>query len=607
MNVREHLDDLLGRVRLLLAFFYLLLIVVAGGFWFVQVAQGNYYRELAENNRLRKGPIQAPRGLISDRNGRLLVENIPSYDLLIDRSRSADTATSLHFAATILDQPIEELVATLERSRDQPTFKPVLLASDLTLAEVARVQVENFEHPEFEIAVRHLRLYRHGSQTSHALGYLGEVSEKELAEQPRRYSAGDLVGRKGIERSYDDLLRGTDGERVVVVDSRGKPLDERDQRPAKPGASLTVSIDLDLQQTAQRLIGDRVGVVLALEPKSGQILALVSSPSYNPNLFARRMDSKQWRDLIEDPFHPLQNRAVQSGYSPGSIFKIVLAIAGLTEKVIDESDTVFCGGAVKLYNRRFRCWEPRGHGWVNLREALKHSCDVYFYQLGQKLGIDRMADYARRFGLGRTTGIDLGDEKSGLVPDTNWSRRVRKQPWYPGETISVAIGQGPLVTTPLQIAAMVAGVANGGWLPTPHLVQPPAEASSAQATGPQAIGVDPYAIEVVREALKAVVNETGGTGQRARLPQVTVAGKTGTVQVVTQKTWTKNRDLPFELRDHAWFVSFAPADDPELVVVVFLEHGGAGSKAAAPVAKGLYEHYFRNAEPQDTEPRTGAS
>ncbi len=599
MNVREHLDDLLRRVRLLLGLFYLLLMVVAGGFWFVQVAQGTYYRELAENNRLRKRPIRAPRGLISDRNGRLLVENIPSYDLLLDRSRSADITASLAFAAGVLEQPVDELAATLERSRNQPAFKPVPLSSDLTLADVARFQVESLEHPEFEIAVRHLRLYRHGSQTAHALGYLGEVSERELVDHPRRYSAGDLLGRKGIERTYDDQLRGTDGERVVVVDSRGKPLDERDQRPAQPGASLSVSIDLDLQQTAQRLIGDRVGVVLALEPKSGQILALVSSPSYNPNLFARRMDSQQWRKLIEDPFHPLQNRAVQSGYSPGSIFKIVLAVAGLTENVIDESDTVFCGGAVKLYNRRFRCWKSGGHGWVNLRGALKYSCDIYFYQLGQKLGIERIADYARRFGLGRTTGIDLGDEKSGLVPDANWSRRVRKQPWYPGETISVAIGQGPLVTTPLQIAAMVAGVANGGWLPTPRLALTPRAPANARAAAPQAIGVNPKALDVVREALRAVVNETGGTGQGAFLPQVQIAGKTGTVQVVTQKTWTKNEDLPFELRDHAWFVSFAPADDPELVIVVFLGHGGAGSKTAAPVAKGLYEHYFRNTEFRD--------
>lgn len=596
MNVREHLDDLLRRVRLLLGLFYLLLVVIVGGFWFVQIAQGTYYRELAENNRLRKRPIRAPRGLISDRNGRLLVENIPSYGLLLDRSRSADLATSLAFAASVLERPTDELAATLERSSNQPAFKPVPLAGDLTLADVARFQVESLEHPEFEIAVHHLRLYRHGNQTAHALGYLGEVSEKELADGSQHYSAGDLVGRKGIEHTYDTQLRGTDGERVVVVNSRGKPLNERDQRPAQPGASLKISIDLDLQQTAQRLIGDRVGVVLALEPKSGQILALVSSPSYNPNLFARRMDSRQWRDLIADPNHPLHNRAVQSGYSPGSVFKIVLAAAGLTEHVIDESDRVFCGGAVRLYNRRFRCWKSTGHGWVNLRGALKHSCDIYFYQLGQKLGIDRIADYARRFGLGRTTGIDLGSEKSGLVPDPNWSRRVRKQPWYPGETISVAIGQGPLVTTPMQIAAMVAGVANGGWLPTPRLVLN-SEVSLAKTTsGPQAIGVDPKTLDVVREALWAVVNEVGGTGQNAFLPQVQIAGKTGTVQVVTQKTWTKNEDLPAELRDHAWFVAFAPADDPELVIVVFLEHGGVGSKTAAPVAKGLYEHYFRTAE-----------
>jgi penicillin-binding protein 2 len=594
MNVREQLGDLVGRVRLLLGVFYLLLAVVAGGFWFVQVAQGSYYRELAENNRLRKRPIQAPRGLITDRNHRLLVENIPSYDLLLDRSSTNDEKASIAFAAEVLGRSSDELTATLQRGRSQPSFKPIPLASELDLSDIARLQVESLEHPEFEIAVRHVRLYRQGSQTAHALGYLGEVTEQELADDPQHYTSGDLVGRKGVELTYDARLRGTDGERVVVVDSRGKPLDERVQRPALPGDDLRVTLDLGLQQEAERLIGDRVGVVVALAPKSGAVLALVSSPAYDPNLFAHRMDEEQWRTLIDDPHRPLHNRATRSGYSPGSIFKIVLAAAGLSEKVVDPSDTTYCTGSVRLYNRRFRCWKAGGHGRLDLRGALKHSCDVYFYHLGQKLGIERIADYARRFGLGRATGIDLEDERTGLVPDSGWSRRVRKQPWYPGETISVAIGQGPLTVTPMQMATMMAGVANGGWLPSPHLVLDPDREARTQP-----IGADPRAMELIRQALSAVVNETGGTGHNAYLPYLEVAGKTGTVQVVTQKTWTKNKDLPEHLRDHAWFVSFAPAANPELVVAVFLEHGGAGSEMAAPVAKGIYEYYFRNLRPVD--------
>jgi len=591
VNVREVRDELVRRAQVLLGLLQALLLLVAAAFWVVQILHGERYRELAENNRLRSQPIKAPRGLIYDRHGRVLVENVPSYSLLLDGSRSLDLDASVAHAASLLSRPAEVLRAGVARLKGGPAFLPVSLADNLSLAEVARFGVAGLEHPEFEVDVRQLRFYRHGREIAHVLGYLGEVSEEDLARGGGAYVPGDLVGRKGIEASYDAVLRGRDGQRVVVVDSRGKPLSEYGRRPAEPGQNLTLTLDLDLQQAADRLLAGRVGVVVALDPQNGEILALASSPAYNPNLFARRLTVAEWRELLALPNQPLHNRALQSEYSPGSVFKIVMATAGLSEGVVRPGDTVFCGGGAVLYNHRFRCWKRGGHGQVNLHQAIKHSCDVYFYHLGQKLGIERIAAYARRFGLGGETGVDSTGEKAGLVPDSAWSLAVRRGPWYPGETISVAIGQGPLLATPLQIAAVVAAVANGGRAVVPHLW-------AGAAAKPEPLGIDPEALETVRRGLWAVVNEPGGTGGAARIPGLDVCGKTGTVQVISQKTWVRSEDLPPEHRDHAWFVSFAPCDAPRLVLVVFSEHGGKGSAEAAPLAKALYEHFFKVAAAQ---------
>jgi len=326
---------------------------------------------------------------------------------------------------------------------------------------------------------------------------------------------------------------------------------------------------------------------VALDPRNGEILALVSSPAFNPNQFVRHLGVEQWRDLLQAPNNPLLDRALQNTYSPGSVFKAVIAVAALSEHVVEPSDTVFCGGVTTFYNRPFRCWKKEGHGRVDLLAALKGSCDIYFYTVGQKLGIERIAKYARLFGFDRTTGIDLAGEKSGIVPDPRWSLLNRRTPWYAGETISVAIGQGPLLVTPLQVAEMMAVIANGGYRVTPHIVK------DAPVPGPQPLPIDHDALTRVRQGLWAVVND-GGTGQAAQIAGLDIAGKTSTVQVIAQHTWTDSSTLPFEQRDHAWFGSFAPAFDPRLVVVVFVEHGGKGSAAAAPIAKRIYETYFRN-------------
>lgn len=598
MNVREYRDDLARRAQVFLIVAHLLLAGIGIGFWTTQGVHGSEYRELAENNRLRAIPIRAARGVIFDRAGNVLAENIAGYSLLLDRTRTRDIEASLGFAASLLGEPIEDLGAELARHRGTASFQPVELAGNLSLAEVARVNAAGLEHPEFEIEVRHRRFYRYGPQTAHVLGYLGEVNERELALADARYQPGDQVGRKGLEASYDLRVRGRDGQRIVVVDSRGRSLEEYGREPAQPGENITLSLDLGLQQTADRLLADRVGAIVALDPRNGEILALASSPSYNPNPFTRRITADEWNALVSSPHHPMHNRALQATYSPGSVFKIVMAAAGLAEGVRSPGDGVSCEGAVNIYNHRYRCWKRGGHGFVDLHRAIKYSCDVYFYRLGQTLGIDRIAEYSRRFGLGQITGVDIRGERPGLVPDEAWSLKARGQNWYAGETISVAIGQGPVLVTPLQVARMVAAVANGGTLVTPHFVRG-IEAPS------QPLGISRSILDLVRRGLWGVVNEGDGTGRQARLSDYEVAGKTGTVQVITQKTWTASETLPFEQRDHAWFASFAPFDDPTLVVVVFSEHGGKGSSEAAPLARAMYEQHFGTTSEAEPQPADG--
>ena len=586
-QVREHKEDLLQRLPRLQLVLFGLLLLIAARFWFVQVVSGDYYLELAENNRVRELPLKAPRGLVYERQGRLVAENVASYNLLLDPSRSQDLERALAFAERCLDQPASELAQALDEGGGAGSFRPILVAEALSLSEVAAIEAAALEFPEFAIEVGHLRLYRNGPITAHTLGYLGEVNERDLATEANSLKPGDLIGRKGVELAFDDRLRGVDGQRAVIVDSRGRFKEEYGRDPAKSGQSLNLGLDLDLQQEAARYFEGKAGAVVALDPATGEIRAMVSAPSYNPNIFSRRLDRDAWRNLIEAPEDPLQNRAIQNTYSPGSVFKIVMAAAGLSEDVVGPEETVWCGGSTRIYNRRWRCWKQAGHGHVSLHRAIKESCDVYFYHLGQELGIERIAKYSRLLGLGSPTGIDLLGEREGLVPDPDWSERRRGTPWYPGETISVAIGQWPVLVTPLQIASLMAAVANSGYKVKPHVTENP-------AVEREQLKVEPWVFERIGAALWSVVNDQRGTGSAARVEGIEVAGKTGTVQVIQQKTWIKNEDLPYEQRDHAWFASYATAGDKQLVVVILVEHGGHGSTAAAPLAKRLYEIYFRD-------------
>jgi len=558
--------------------------VVLSSYWYFQIVRSEHYWRLAENNRLRVLRLEAPRGLIYDRSGQLLVENVPSFRLLIDRSLSADLEASLVFAANILDRDGEGLGESLQRYRGAPRDVPVLLAEELELNQVALFEVAIPEHPEFEIAATRRRLYRYGDQVAHLLGYLSEPTAAEQERDPTLV-AGDMIGRSGVEQLRDRELRGAAGERTVVVDSRGRVAasGDVDRTDARAGESVTLTIDLELQQEAQKLLEGKVGSIVALDPRDGAVRAMVSSPSFDPNGFAGRLNQEDWERIVGAPNKPLQNRAIHNAYPPGSVFKIAMAVAALADGLIDPKEEVYCGGSTRLYDRRWRCWQARGHGRLDLRGALQHSCDIYFYRQGRKMGIERIARYARMLGLGRRTGIEFPAEREGLVPDPEWSLTSRGLPWYPGETISVAIGQGPVLTSPLQIAVMTAAVANGGFLVRPHVLE-------GGARPPEPTGVDAEVIAFVTEALTNVVAD--GTGRAASTPIVQVAGKTGTAQVIAQATWTRSEDLPFEHADHAWFTSYAPVEAPQLVVVVFVEHGGRGSEAAAPLARRMVETYF---------------
>lgn len=591
MKIGQHRTELARRVAWLNSVALVVFSIIALSYWWVQVVHGQTYRALADNNRLRKVSLEAPRGLIYDRHGRQLVENVPSYSLLLDRSLTSNLEGSLAFASEILEIEPEELKRRVTEARSG-RFQQVRIAENLDLSRVARFRVQQLEYPEFEIAAEHSRLNRHAKHTAHLLGYLGKVTKTDLDNRSDgrshsrsdRLRANDLLGRKGIERYYEDHLRGVRGEQKVVVDSRGRLVEEHEPITAHPGGDLHLTLDLGLQQEAARQLGDKVGAVVALDPRQGDVLALYSSPSFDPNAFTRGLSIEEWEAVRDDPRRPLQNRALQP-YSPGSIFKIVMALAALDQGVISPQTRVFCSGSTKIYNHRRRCHNAGGHGWENFEDALRDSCDIFFYELGQKMNIRTIAKYARMFGMGQPTGIPLQGENRGLVPDPDWSQRVRKTPWYLGETISVAIGQGPIENTPLQAATLMAAVARGRWI-TPRLVM-----DEPTVVG-EALPFSAEHLRLVREALYKVVNAAKGTGKASRVEGLGVVGKTGTVQVIRQETWTSNEELAPKHRDHAWFVSYAPAEDPRLVIAVFVEHGGAGSKAAAPIARALYEKYF---------------
>ncbi len=580
---------------------------MATAYWYTQIVRGDYYFRLSENNRLRSVAVTAARGVIYDRKGVALAENEPSYTLYLYRRETKNLAASIDTAVALLGLPREDVERRVARYRTYFDFVPIALAENLTIGEVAAIEARGAEHPEFAVGVGQRRLYTKTSSAAQTLGYLSEATPNQIAAQPDRYRPGVAIGQRGVESAYQDLLAGRDGERRIIVDSFGHETAEESRVDPVPGRNLTLTIDQRVQDVAERYFRDRVGSAVAMDPKTGQILALVSAPSYDPNLFSRRMTGAEWATLVDNPFHPLQNRAIQNVYSPGSAFKVFLAVEGLAGGYITPDTKVYCPGYATFYGRAFKCHKKEGHGWVNLREAIRGSCDVYFYTLGKKMGIEKIAEAARAFGFGQPTGLDLPNEKSGLVPSEEWSAKVRKAHWYPSETISVAIGQGPLLVSSVQLARGLAGLVNGGRFPRPHLflsAQDPQSGSRFEYVDEvePRMKIAPSIVEEVEDAMWAVVNEPGGTAYLSKLPGVELCGKTGSVQVVAQKDTKKESSLPFEKRDHAWFIGFAPKRDPKIVVAVFIEHGQHGASAAAPLARDLVAAYFGVPNPHPAEP-----
>jgi penicillin-binding protein 2 len=597
LRVRETRRELSARIEIARIAVGAIFAVLAISYWYVQIVRGDYYFELSENNRIRSVKLTAPRGYVLDRNGSVLVENEPAYSLKLYRREAKDLSASVDFAVQLLGLPLDQVRARLTRARRYPEFVPIPIAENLSLEEVAAVEARAPEHPEFAIAVSQRRLYKLGGSAAHVLGYLAEATPDQIRRSANAYTLGDWIGQKGIESSYEKLLGGTNGERRVIVDTHAREIAEENRVESRPGQNLFLTLDRDLQQLAEECFAEKVGSAVALDPKTGEILALVSSPSYDPNWFTRRVTPEEWSSLLSDERHPLQNRAIQNTYSPGSVFKIFLAYGAAARGWVDPDARVFCPGHAVFYGRTFRCHRKGGHGWVNLRNAIKVSCDVYFYNLGRRLGVDRIAEIARAFGFGEPTGVDLAHEKPGLIPSEEWARTRRGSRWYPSETISVSIGQGPVLMTSMQIARAVSALVEGGRLPTPHLFY----ASQDPRTGVrlryraqvrQSLAIDPRLLAIVKDGMWAVLNEPGGTAFGSRVPGIEAAGKTGTVQVARRDAVPRAGVDRSRLEDHAWFTAFAPREDPKIVVVVFVEHGGHGSSAAAPIARLLLAKYF---------------
>ncbi len=570
----------------------------------LQVVQGSAMRSLSEHNRVRLVRVPAARGVVYDRNGDLLIDNRASFDVVFVPEDARDRPAVLRTLASHLGEPENAVVERLHAPSKRPPYEGIVVQRDLDWSGVVALETHQLELPGVSLRVGPRRFYPYGPLAAHLLGYVGEVSETELAKATDpSIQRGDLVGKVNLEKAWDAALRGQPGGQQVEVDALGRRVRVLEEVPDIPGDTLVLTLDRDLQEAVERALGERTGAVVALDPRSGEVLALASHPAYDPNLFARGIQRGEWRTLVQDPLKPLNDRAVQGQYPPGSTFKVVMATAGLEEGAIGPRTAAYCRGGMSLGNHFFRCWRHGGHGHVSLHQAIVQSCDVFFYQLGQRLGVDTIAAWSRKFGLGFPTGIGLQNEKGGLIPDAQWKLHRFKRPWVAGETMSVSIGQGYVTTTPLQMAQVAATIANGGTVYRPHYVQRvlAPDGSLRQEAVPEIVGggpiMSPETAQKLRAAMRDVVMSAGGTGARARIRGVEMAGKTGTAQTVALRG--SNRRARGS-RDHAWFIAFAPVEAPTIALAVLIEHaGGGGGKFAAPVAKEILQHWFgRDAGPE---------
>ncbi len=581
---------------------------LAAGFWWLQVVQYDKYRQHAEDNHQRTLVLSAPRGAVLDRDGRVLAENRNSLNITLSREQAEDLEGTVALLADLSGVPLSELRAIVERHRRDPPFRPVVLIRDAAFEQVAAVAAHARELPGIYVQELPVRFYPAGEVAAHILGYVGEVSQAEMAtpefEGVRR---GAIVGKSGIERTYNRLLMGRDGARRVVVDNVGREIRVLDERLPLEGRQIQLTLDYDLQEAAEDAFGDAGfnGSAVFLDPRSGEILALVSRPAYDPNVFARGIDGETWGRLNRDRLRPLNHRALQGRYSPGSTFKVAMAVAALEEGVVTPDFRVVCNGGRRVHRRFFRCHST--HGSVDMREALEQSCNSYFYALGEKMEIDQIHKWGTALGLGELSGVDLPHEVRGLMPSTAWKRERRGERWYPGETISVAIGQGAVSVTPISLAVMMATVANGGTRVTPHLLAAVNEGQGFERVRrpvPRSrVSISPTTLDVVTEGLWFVINRAG-TGRRGRIYGRDVMGKTGTAQVISlQGRAAAAGSSDQDLRDHGWFVFAAPAGAPEIAGAVFGEHNEHGY-LSAPIARHVLETYFAKKEglPRPTVP-----
>ncbi len=598
---RRSLSQRLSALQVIVATAFGLLAIA---FWVFQVAQHDKFEEMAENNHLRKLPLPAPRGVLLDRNGAVLVENRNSYNIALLREQSGNIDETLRTLALATGVDEAALQETFSRKRREPSYRPIVLIENASPEQVIAFRARKWELPGVIYQEVPARRYPTSNTAAHLFGYVGEVSEADLARGDYEgVESGSIVGKAGVELAYNRLLMGKDGDKLVRVNSRGREMGEVSEESPVEGNRLQLTIDADVQRATEDAFDSAEfnGAAVVLDPRNGEILSFTSRPAYDPNAFASGIDRATWAALNTDELRPLQNRALQGRYSPGSTFKMAVGLAGLEEGIITPNFTVHCAGGAVFYGRRFACWRKGGHGAVDLRHAIEQSCDVYFYTVGNMLGVDRINKWATLFGLGVKSNVDLPNELQGLVPSTEWKKTTREPKWYPGETISVSIGQGQVSVTPVSMAVYAATLGNGGVRITPHLMKAVDDGSGLKpvpAPPPQStVEVTTEKLKAIRDGMWGVVNG-GGTGGRARIEGKDVCGKTGTAQVISNTGRLAARNSKRDLRDHGWFVFFAPRDNPQIAGVVFLEHGIHGPNAAT-VARHILNTFFAK---QDGKP-----
>jgi penicillin-binding protein 2 len=578
--------------------------VLIGRLFYLQVIERDEYSRLSENNCIRLQSIEPPRGMIFDRRSRLVVENRPSFDLSIivkDAKPVEQTLRKLSYHAAVSP---EDLFTRIDRKNGISLYKPVLLKQDIGRDVLAAIEVNRFDLPGVDVDVKSLRHYIRRGSSAHIIGYLSEINPNELKSGFYPDSRpGDFVGKFGAEKSFDRYLRGKRGGRQVEVNATGQVVRVLETVDAQPGHNIYLTIDQELQEKAESLFSGIAGAAVAMDPSTGEILCMVSAPSFDQNVFVGGLSRDQWEALTSNPFRPMENKAIQGEYPPGSTYKIVTAIAGLEEGVIDETTTAYCPGFYRYGDRVFQCWKKGGHGTVDVYRAIEESCDVFFYQVGQKLGVDRLAWHAKASGLGSQTGIDLDHEADGLIPTAAWKHQQTGIPWQRGETLSVAIGQGYNLVTPLQMVVLTAAVANGGVSYKPSIVQrvETADGKEVFRSKPQParkLPADPATIAIVKKGLWRVVNGKHGTGRISKLKGIEVSAKTGTSQVIGRRKNETSREVerPAHQKAHAWFVAFAPSDRPKIAVSVVVENGEHGSSAGGPIAREIIKFYLSRSE-----------